>query len=194
MFLKPNRRGGLAAVAAGLLWLLVWFHQRLTHGPTEVNEQRLVLGLTWLDSAKFLVAPLILLMVGLVVLYQHPRPPARMARIGGIVTIVGLAFLILGVALEFWSFPWGSYAVGFDVARPQIGGLVQALASLIFTLGLLVFTVDLLRAKVIPLWIASILILGGLTTFYLTPVSWLPGVAWLLLGGMLWLQEEISSG
>jgi hypothetical protein len=190
MFGKSKRWGGPASVAAGVLWMLIWLHQRVTHGPTEVNEQRLVLGLTWMDSAKFLMVPLFLLLIGILSLYQQKPGPGRLGRIGGSVTFAGLAFLMLGVALEFWSFPWGSYAVGFDAAAPQLGGLIQALASLVLTLGLIVFTVDRVRAKVMPLWAAPVLIGGGLSTFYLTPVSWLPGMAWLLLGGLLWLQTD----
>ncbi len=44
--------GSLASLVAGVLWLLVWLHQREAHGTTQVNEERVVLGLTWLDSAK----------------------------------------------------------------------------------------------------------------------------------------------
>ena len=47
-------------------------------------------------------------------------------------------------------------------------------------------SVDLVRAKVIPIWVALVLIFGGLTTVYLSPVLWMPGVAWLVLGMVLW--------
>ena len=60
-----NRLGGPSSVAAGFFWLLVWFHQRQTHGPTQENEERIVLGLTWLDSAQFLVLTLALLLIAM---------------------------------------------------------------------------------------------------------------------------------
>lgn len=87
-------------------------------------------------------------------------------------TVAGLGSLSLGIAIEFWPFPWGSYAVGFEeAALPQIGGLIQTLSSLVFTFGMPLFNIDLVRAKVMPVWAAPVLIVGGLTTFFLTRVS-----------------------
>ncbi len=177
-------------MAAGFLWLLVWFHQRLTHGPTQENEERIFLGLTWLDSGKFLVVPLILLLVGIVRLYGLRERPGLLGRIGFVVTVVGLVGLIVGTALEFWFFPWGSYAVGFKELASHGVPPLQPLSTLVFTIGLIVFNIDLVRAKVMPVWAAPVLVLGGLTTFFLTPVNWLPGLAWLLLGSVLWSRGD----
>ncbi len=190
-----GRWGGPASVTAGVLWLLVWLHQRQTHGPTAENEERLYLGLTWLDSGKFLVVPLILLLVGLAGLYVRRRPPGMLGGIGFVVTGAGLVGLIMGTALEFWFFPWGSYAVGFDAPGPhQIGGPIQPISTLVFTVGLIVLNIDLVRARVMPLWAAPVLVLGGLATFFLTPANWLPGVAWLLLGLVLWSRRGEAAG
>ncbi len=186
MFARLNRAGGPASVAAGFLWLLVWLHQRQTHGPTQENEKLIFLGITWLDSAKFLVLPLILLLIAMVSLYMRRERPGLLGKAGFVVTVTGLGGLSLGTALEFWSFPWGSYAVGFEAPLPWIGGLIQALSTLVFTIGLIVFNIDLVRAKVMPVWAAPVLVLGGLTTFFLTPVNWLPGLAWRLLGSIPW--------
>ncbi len=186
MFARLNRAGGPASVAAGFLWLLVWLHQRQTHGPTQENEELIFLGVTWLDSAKFLILPLI----AMVSLYMRRERPGLLGKAGFTVTVTGLVFMIVGVALEFWSFPWGSYAVGFEAPLPWIGGLIQAPSTLVFTIGLIVFNIDLVRAKVMPVWAAPVLVLGGLTTFFLTPVNWLPGLAWLLLGSILWSRGD----
>ncbi len=194
MFARLNRTGGPASVAAGLLWLVVWFHQRQTHGPTQENEERIFLGLTWLDSAKFLVLPLILLLIAMVSLYGLRERPGLLGRIGFVVTVVGLVGLIVGTALEFWSFPWGSYAVGFEATLPWWGGLIQSLSTLVFTIGLIVFSIDLVRARVIPVWLAPVLVLGGFATIFLTPTFLLPGLAWLLLGFVLWSRRERTPG
>ncbi len=191
MSVSLNRLGGPASVAAGLLWLVVWFHQRLTHGPSAENEERIFLGLTWLDSGKFLVLPLILLLVGIVSLYVRRGRPGWLGRIGFAVTVAGLVGLIVGTALQFWFFPWGSYAVSFEDPGPhQVGGPIQPISTLVFTVGLILFNIDLVRARVMPVWAAPMLVLGGLTTFFLTPAGWLPGLAWLLLGLVLWLRRD----
>jgi hypothetical protein len=184
------RLGAAASAAAGLLWLVVWFHQRLTHGPTEVNEERVFLGLTWLDSAKFLVIPLILLSIGIASLYGLRERPRLLGRTGFVVTVAGLIGLVAGTAAQFWSFPWGSYAVGFEAALPRWGGLFQALSTLVFTVGLIVFSIDLVRAGVMPVWLAPVLVLGAFSTIYLTPTFLLPGLAWLLLGLVLWSRRD----
>ncbi len=190
MSASMNRLGAPASVAAGLLWLVVWFHQRLTHGPTEENEERIFLGLTWLDSGKFLVIPLILLLIGIVSLYGLRERPGLLGRIGFVVTVVGLVGLIVGTALEFWFFPWGSYAVGFEELPSHVGAPLQPLSTLVFTIGLIVFNIDLVRARVVPVWLAPVLVLGGFSTIFLTPAFLLPGLAWLLLGVVLWLRRD----
>ncbi len=108
-------------------------------------------------------------------------------------TMMGLGGLIIGTAVEFWTFPWGSYAVGFDAPWPQVGGLIQGAGTLVFTIGLVVLNVDLVRARVVPWWAAAVLVAGGLSTFYMTPITaegLVSVLAWVLLGGVLWPRRR----
>lgn len=191
-----GRFGALASLVAGVIWLLVWWHQRMAHGMTQLNEMNLVGGLTWMDSGKVIVFAEALVFVGLTNLYQQRERPGRLGRAGMVITFGGLGFLMVATGLEFFTFPWGSYRLTYEEATGLAGsnaaGAIQALASLVFTLGLVMFSVDLARAKVIPVWLVPVLIVGGLTTVFLSPALWMPGPAWMALGLVL-LRERNST-
>ena len=184
------RWGWAAAIVAGAVWLLVWAHQAYAHGVTQENEKEIVLGLTWMDSAKFLVIPFALLVAAMGALRARRGRPGWLGRAGFAVTNGALALLIVGVALEFWAFPWGSYAKDFDEPLPEYGGLVQTLASLAFTIGALLLAFDLSRNHALPIWVGLTLVVGAVTTIYLTPVLPVPGLAWLVLGAVLWQKSR----
>jgi hypothetical protein len=182
-----GRWGWVAAVAAGSVWLLVWAHQAAAHGTTSVNEKEVVLGLTWMDSGKLLVVPFVVLGAAIAALHARRGRPGRLGRLGFAVSNGALAALFVGAALEFWSFPWGSYTRDFDEPIPTFGGVVQTLASVALAAGMALLSVDLGRSGVLPVWMGLVLFLGAATTIYLTPVFPVPGLAWVVLGTFLWL-------
>ena len=119
--------------------------------------------------------------------------PGGLGRIGSILTFGSLAVLAAATAIEFWPFPWGSYSVTFETATlPRLGGLIQSLGTVILTLGLLLWSIDLARATVIPAWMVPVLLVGGLSSFFLTPTIFIPGLACLFLGAVVWFRERLA--
>ena len=68
-------------------------------------------------------------------LHRNHRPP-RWLGTSGVFVLAALAWLVLGTAIEFWSFPIGSYDLTFEEeVRPVFkdGYWLQALGALFAT-------------------------------------------------------------
>ena len=187
-----RRRGAAAAIAGGVLWLVLWGHQLVAHGTTEENEKKLLLGLTWMDSAKFYVVAFVLFLLAAVSAYRLAGAPTRFGRAAFWLTAGALVTITVGTAIQFWPFPWGSYARGYDDSHARYGGIVQAVSSVVLTLGLILFAIYLSRRGVLRWWEAAILVLAGPTTVFLSPAVPFPGAAWLITGIVLLTRAERS--
>jgi hypothetical protein len=176
--------GAEAALIAGVCWIVLWSHQRLAHGTTQVNEMQMALGFTWMDSGKLFVLPFMLLTVTIVGLHPSRRNLGRPGK-SSLFVMAALVWLVVATAIEFWGFPPGSYDLTFEEeVRPVLedGWWLQALGSLFLTLAFVPFGIHLVREKVLPTWMVPVVILGSAATVFLTPSFFVPGVAWLLLG------------
>jgi hypothetical protein len=184
-FVRRGRNvAAIASVLAGLLWIVAWVHLRMAHGITEVNEERVVLGLTWLDSGR-LIAPA-LAMVGIAVVALARGASREGMTRAAVVALAGLAISFAGIVLGFWTQPWGTYAgASRETGVAAIGGATVIVGSLAMAVGLIAFAVMAARARVLAGWVAVLIAVGALTS-----IPWLYeaaqgvgfGIAWLVTG------------
>lgn len=181
---------GVGAQIAGVIWILQWAHALVAHGPTQYNAKQLWLGMTWMDSTKFLIVAYLLLIPG--VLYMERAPAARgdkLVSTFGTMTIMALIIAAVGTAMEFRLFEWGTYSGTFESTDSIMwaGGPLRAVASaVVLTLGFGVLGVRVARHRAIPYWLVPILMVGSMSTVFIGgPLPPVPSLTWLAFGGWL---------
>lgn len=184
---------GIAAQVAGVLWVLQWAHVLVTHGAGEHDGRGLWLGMTWMDSAKFLALAYLLLIPA--VRYVSSRPAVarrRGAVVSGRLTVAALVVAAAATAVEFRLWEWRTYAGSFDGASSPlwVAGPIRSIASaVVLSVGFAVLGVVGARARVLPGWLSPLLVVAALSTVFIGgPLPPLAGLVWLALGGWLLTQ------
>ena len=177
------RWSGLASVLGGMLWAVL--------GPlTLFAAESPILGLGEIDFIRLLAAPLLLLLIGFLGVHrQHIGRFRWLGWTGFVVAFLGLTLLLIGTVIQAW----------INILR---GGYLALLGSFVLGLGLVLFGIATIRAKVLPGWLRAVPLLLGVVSptqyFFIglgslifgeLPglVLWgLFGLGWVLLGYALW--------
>ncbi len=185
--------------------MAVWFQQSTAHGRTSLNEERLVLGLTWMDSAKALPLAMLLLLPGIEVLVRRARSGAgwtgrSRAAVGLGRAVQGCAIVAaVGGATDFWPFRFGSYAETFESRQARglpwvLGAPWQFLGCVLAGLLLLVLAVLRRRARDGEPAVHGILAGGFVVGSLWTPTWFYPVLAWGALAAWSgWLTRPLSA-
>lgn len=183
-----ERTAALCSMAAGAVWVLQYLHALTTHGPTGFNRAQVALGMTWVDSGKFLVLSFLLAAPAVVVIGRRAARRGHPLPWRAALVLVALASSAVTTAMQFWPADWGSYAgTSAPTGIAYWGGPLQAMSSAVaLPLAIAVFGLAAARAGAVPAWVVMVLIAGAVSTFFLAgPLPPVAGVAWLALGGWL---------
>jgi hypothetical protein len=142
---------------------------------------------------EVLVLPFALFLVAIGMLYRALPRTGRVADITFAASGVAFVAVLTGTALTFWGFDWGSYRQSFDGVEIGVGGGIQVVGTLVLTMALLGVGIILTRRSVLPWWLAVLLPIGSFTSFWLTPTSVVPGIAWLAIGVGLLRRRRVES-
>ena len=180
----------LAFVTAGILMAVLWVTYTTVHGPTSVDQTRVVFGRSTLFWGSLLsIPPSLLVALGLIILYpQLASSTRRMSRIGYTLTMIGL---VIPAGLDL--FVWGGIGPPFFVPVLGTGLILLALGSrqdqglprhsfyLLLFIGIAqVFAFVL---ALIPLEVSDQI--GGYRIYGLV-AHLLTGLGWIALGVNLW--------
>ncbi|HVF19211.1 MAG TPA: hypothetical protein VNA14_03100 [Mycobacteriales bacterium] len=179
---------GTCSALSAAVWVAQYLHARVTHGPTSYNRADVALGMTWFDSAKFLVLSFLLLVPAALAVGRRTAECGRPASRPVAAVVVALSASAVGTALQFWPADWGSYAGTDAPSGPAYwGGPVQAVSSaLLLPVAFAWLGVTAARAGALPWWLVPVLVVGGVTSAFLGgPLPPIPGIAWSVLGGWL---------
>jgi hypothetical protein len=181
---------GVAAILGGVLWV-AWAIQTGFQPPGCIGDEcafRPMRESGPLEAVLFLLA-MLLLVVGVAGLVFHTRNAGRLGRLGWIGSVasgVGVAALIISSLTQ---------AVFFGGDFPLMPFFV-ILGGLALIVGFLLLGITILRARVLPLWVAVLFVVGTLAMLGVNDQNMqvflaIPfGIAWVAVGCVLWWGKD----
>ena len=187
--------GGLTYLGLNAL-LEIYFPEHWAGSSTRL------FGFSYTDYSRLLWIPALLLMFGLIGVYNHvSKFIGRLGKIGFLLVIIGFGLEIVGNLIEFWLFGWvlvpflGKFRTGSDGS--QFGYEVSGYGTLFLMVGLLLFGIACARSAVPTKWRVLPLIIGGI---YVTVLIFffaemlvihaiIFGMSWIMLGYFLWKDK-----
>jgi hypothetical protein len=176
--------------------------------PEDVVQSVAVTSNTWLVLNVLMLIAYLLCLVGLVGLY------ARQAEKAGILGLVAFLLTFLSIAprfawywIETFVFPILAQAAPHLLDNPEpvppalnVFGAVDQISVLLLLVGVLLFGVASLRARVLPRWAALLVLVGAVVDLVMTLVGVDfpfgaavagPGLAWM--GYAVWAHQQTPS-
>ena len=180
MSLNLIRWSGLAAILGGVLWIADAIQTGFQLRGCLEDECAL-------RPITALFFAMLLLGVGVAGLVLHTRNAGRLGRLGWIGLVAGVVVvevLIISSLVE---------AVFFDGDFPLLSVIP---GGLVLIVGFLLLGIAILRARVLPLWVAVLFVVGTLALLWANNQNAqvflaIPfGIAWVAVGYVLWSGKD----
>jgi hypothetical protein len=188
------RQAGWLSIAAGVIFLIaqivMWMFDQRMNLETAQNP-------IFIAAKIVLLAGFIVLMFALIAVHGLQAPKAgRLGSAALAVAIVGTMMLAGDLWFESFAVPWLAAGPGAQglTSTPSITFALGAIASyVLFAAGWTLFGIASLRARVFPLVIAIVIIIGGIAGYQALLAPWgIPlGIAVTILG--IWIVRRASA-
>ena len=181
--MRTRKVTGVCSAVGGVAWVAACFaHNSLPQGCIDEGcSGHAMRGSSTLDTLLFDLAGVLLAVsgIGLLVLAHRSRRLGRLGALAGSTAALGLLLLAGAVVMSTVDNNWEGMP---GLVIPGIG---------LLAIGLVLVTVVVLRARVVPIWLGCLLVATALllpfaneqTSRVLLAVPF--GVAWLVLGVVL---------
>jgi hypothetical protein len=195
---KPIIPAWLAALLGGLTYLLIQFAIESAFPDHWAGSPDRLLGMSYAGWSRLLWIPEALLLIGLIGVYRHlAEALGKLGKTGYWLAVAGFGLNILGIVIEFWIY--GLFLVPIvgefrtSSAGSNLGYAIASVGGMILIVGLLIFGIACLRARIPTRWrftplaisISYATILYFFFTNQMVVHGLLYGTSWMLAGYFL---------